>query len=61
MKRVNESLESLADLSDCDNDGRLTKFELTLLLAGIIKLNLEIEMKNRGKFSCLIEQTFSFE
>ena len=54
-------MDSLADYSDSDGDGRISKFELTMLLSGIIKLNLEIEMKNRGKFSCLTEQTFSFE
>jgi len=49
------------DISDEDGDGRITKQQLMMLLSGVIKLSLEIEMKNRGKLSCLHEMTFSFQ
>jgi len=48
---VNQTLDSLIQISDDDKDGFLTKNQCMILLTGIVKLSLEIEMKNRGKLS----------
>jgi len=58
---VDQTLDSLVDISDEDGDGRITKQQLMMLLSGVIKFSLEIEMKNRGKLACLNEMTFSFQ